>query len=67
MTAWIATKLGLTKKGKMMTAMNKLGASRSLQLLTTYKTKRQKNNFVKKVMFGVLLTLTGLMAVYLAF
>jgi hypothetical protein len=50
-----------------MTAMNKLGASRSLQLLTTYKTKRQKNNFVKKVMFGVLLSLTGLMAVYLAF
>ena len=50
-----------------MTAMSKLGASRSLQLLTTYKTKRQKNNFVKKVMVGVLLSLTGLMAVYLAF
>ena len=47
------------KKGKKMTGLNNLGESRSLQLLTRYRTKRQKPNFVRILMLNSLLVLMG--------
>jgi len=48
-----------------MTALNNLGESKTLQLLTRYRTKRQKYNFVRILMLNSLLVLMGLIALYM--